>query len=246
MQTNKSYWQRIVALVSLALVLIVVAPGASARASSNPGIVPPDSSYAHKTYGQWSAAWWQWAYSIPAPNNPLLDETGAKCGVSQSGSVWFLVGVLNASGTAVRDRCTVPAGEALFFPVVNAEWDNYLQCVPPTSYTVDQLRSIVKTIVDAVTKMSATVDGVSVRNLPSYRAVSPVFSLTLPGNNLLQAIGCYPSDPGTYTPAVADGYYLLLEPLAPGTHTIHFQATVRKTHYSGAFSLDITYQLTVK
>jgi hypothetical protein len=29
-----------------------------------------------KTYGEWSARWWQWVRSIPAGTNPLLDTTG--------------------------------------------------------------------------------------------------------------------------------------------------------------------------
>jgi len=38
-------------------------------------------------------------------------------------------------------------------------------------------------------------------------------------------------------PVVGDGYYLLVEPLAPGTHTIEF---------TGAGWIDITYHITVK
>ena len=41
------------------------------------------------------------------------------CGTGQSGRVFFLVGT-SSSGTATRDGCTVPAGKALFFPLVNA------------------------------------------------------------------------------------------------------------------------------
>jgi hypothetical protein len=247
MQTYTTYWQRIVALSSLVLMLVVLLPGATARASSNPnpGIVPPGSVYDGKTYGEWSASWWQWAFSIPASNNPLLDKTGADCGAGQSGSVWFLAGVLNISGKAVRNECTVPANTALFFPVLNVEWDNYLCTVPDTHYGVPQLRDIAKTIADAATDMSATIDGVSVRNVPSYRAVSPVFSITLPSDNVLQAVGCNDAYPGTYSPAVGNGYYLLLAPLTPGPHTIHFEGTQQQTQYSGTFSVNITYHLTV-
>ena len=39
--------------------------------------------------------------------------------------------------------------------------------------------------------------------------------------------------------AVADGYYLMLKPLSPGVHTLHFVGTIP------GFSLDITYHLRI-
>ena len=42
--------------------------------------LPPGRPAYGKTYGAWSAAWWQWAYSIPVPSNPLFDSTGVLCG----------------------------------------------------------------------------------------------------------------------------------------------------------------------
>jgi hypothetical protein len=30
--------------------------------------------------------WWQWAYSIPASQNPLADDTGDRCLIGQRGS----------------------------------------------------------------------------------------------------------------------------------------------------------------
>jgi hypothetical protein len=59
----------------------------------------------------------------------------------------------------------------------------------------------------------------------------------LPDENLFEAPA------GTYKPAVADGYYLLLLPLRPGVHTIAFGGT---GNYRGApTSEDITYHLRV-
>jgi hypothetical protein len=47
--------------------------------------------------------------------------------------------------------------------------------------------------------------------------------------------------PGTYFPSVDDGYYVMIKPLAPGSHTLHFHGTVA----AFGFALDITYHLTV-
>lgn len=100
--------------------------GAAAGRSEggNPGVLPVESRAFGRSYGEWSAAWWQWAYGIPVPVNPLFDETGARCGTGQSGKVWFLAGVFNASGTAVRNDCEVPTGTALFVPILNGECSN--------------------------------------------------------------------------------------------------------------------------
>jgi hypothetical protein len=58
--------------------------------------------------------WWQLMYSIPPDVNPIADTTGEHCMMGQRGPTWFLGGVISG-GTAIRN-CSVPAGEALFFP----------------------------------------------------------------------------------------------------------------------------------
>ena len=47
---------------------------------------------------------------------------------------------------------------------------------------------------------------------------------------------------GTYAPAVADGFYLLLPPLTPGPHTIEFGGT---GNLGAPFSVDVVYHLRV-
>ncbi|HWZ68898.1 MAG TPA: hypothetical protein VNW89_13800, partial [Stellaceae bacterium] len=55
---------------------------------------------------------------------------------------------------------------------------------------------------------------------------------------------CVDLPEGIYSPAVDDGYYVLLAPLSRGNHTIHFQA---ESHSSfGDFTQNITYNLTVE
>src|SRR6266404_1942081 len=62
-------------------------------ASAEPGTLPP---------GQLpvlTGEWWQWALSIPASQNPLLDTTGDKCMVGQRGPIWFLAGTFTGEPT---------------------------------------------------------------------------------------------------------------------------------------------------
>src|SRR4051812_33587526 len=65
-----------------------------AQGNPNPGsgIVPPGARVLGKTYGEWGAAWWTWAYRIPAATNPVSDPTGEFCHEGQSGPVFFLAG----------------------------------------------------------------------------------------------------------------------------------------------------------
>src|SRR6266487_995127 len=111
--------------------LIVVGLLAASGQAADSIVLSPDTKHYGKTYDEWSAAWWQWALAIPvhAPpfsdhiNHPLVDLTGAKCGVGQSGPVWFLGGAFFQAGmpalsTIVRNDCSVPSSKALFFPIL--------------------------------------------------------------------------------------------------------------------------------
>src|SRR5579871_6045853 len=163
MPVKLTRWRRILALASLTASLLVMAPAATqAAANPNPGVLPPNSHAFGQTYGAWSAAWWQYVLAQPASSNPLLDPTGANCGVGQSGKVFFLVG-----GVATRNDCIVPAGKALFFPLVNAV-DVHVACIngltPPVCDAQDTPQKIWNdlevTLAFSITALHATIDGV--------------------------------------------------------------------------------------
>src|SRR5690242_15482225 len=61
---------------------------ATAQGNPNPGVIPVNASPYGATYGEWSARWWQWAFSLPVDHHPLFDT--ADCSAGQSGPVWFL------------------------------------------------------------------------------------------------------------------------------------------------------------
>ena len=220
--------------------------GSAAGNSANAGVLPPASSPYGQTCGEWSAQWWQWALSIPADRNPLLDPTGQDAAIGQTGNVWFLAGT--AGGTAER-AVTVPAGKALFFPILNTvyvsccgdpPWDQpYTDATttPPTPYPTFEayIRFTLKSQLDAVVGLACEIDGRAVQDIAAARCQSPSFMVQLPEGNL------FGIDPGTYGPSAADGYYLMLAPLRPGTHTLHFTGGFT----DGSFSLDVTYHLAV-
>jgi hypothetical protein len=226
-----------VMLLGTALAGVGLPTVAHAQGNPNPGlgILPPQSHAFGKTYGEWGAEWWKWAFSIPVPVNPLFDETGALVAQGQSGNVWFLGGVINASGTVVRN-VTIPAGKALFFPVANTE----ASTVEGFGTTEAELRATAKAQTDGVIFLAAEIDGQPVQHLEAYRHQSPLYQFgPLPENNVLQFFGV-DAPAGTVSNSVDDGYYLMLAPLSVGQHSLHFAA-----EFAGGFKLDITYHITV-
>jgi hypothetical protein len=66
------------------------APGRdSGRGHPNRGVVPNQGHI----YGNLGPEWWQWAFSFPAADVPILNTGGhADISAGQSGHVWFLAG----------------------------------------------------------------------------------------------------------------------------------------------------------
>jgi hypothetical protein len=212
-------------------------------------------------FGPLSARWWDWSLESPnIPINPNTDPTAGSslvpapvdCSLDQSGPVWFLAGATPAEdyGSAYR-TCAIPAGRFLFFPIFDA-WIDDLSCpgMPPGTATAAELRSSVKSSVDGVSGMQASIDGLPVPGLASsqatlLRASASGFSYRLRTNNWLSDFcspdvfpaGTRPPPPGAF----ADGVYLLIPPLRPGVHTLHWAATPG----AGAVNQDITYVITV-
>jgi|SRR5690242_16742254 len=203
----------------------------------NPGVVlTPNSAPGGLTYGEWSARWFKWAYEPPPASSPVLDTTGANCAVGQSGDVWFLAGTFFPPGPpAVVRSCSIPAGQKLFFPVGNGfcAGDNF-----PQGFA-DERKCATKNA-KTLRGFSAELDGLSINDIHSeleanyYRALSPAFDLVLGADNIFGAPA------GTYSPGAGDGVYLMLAPLSPGPHTIHFHADI-----SAGGQIDATYNLTV-
>lgn len=277
----------ILILPGAALLLALFSPQASASvATAQPAaksaghfsIVQPDHKYAGKTYDQWSASWWQWLYGTPTSTLAAFSTTQSgtpaapaaiDCAAGQTGHVWFLAGTFAPTTqpsapvprSDVYRTCTVPPGKALFFPLLNDEFDN-LSCdavgnPTATTLTAADLTALARTAINDILpgSMGASVDGTSISGLydghTRYRAHSPWFSYTLPADNVGSVVGCkFPA--GTMPPspkATADGVYLMLEPLSPGKHVIHFGGETKVPNGQPGGPLDfiqnINYTITV-
>jgi hypothetical protein len=237
----------------MAAVFSVVLLLTAVTASAQSFVAPPESLPGGLSYPQWSAKWWQWAWSVPLFVNPLFDTTGVDCAVfqSRSGPVWFLAGTTGFDATR---NCIVPAGKMIFFPIINIGNDYPcpdIQFQPGPRQSLEQFLTIgygpyfgARQYIDHVTGLSATLDGVPVQDLSlppensKYRATSPMF--TFQGDPSLQVW-----DPcvGPRHKGVSDGYWVMLKPLPTGPHTLTFSGT--ETWPSGPFTVTVTYNLMI-
>jgi hypothetical protein len=228
----------------------VAAPVAKAAAAQElcttpgAGVIPVGEGCANQTYAELSAAFWQYALGQPTSTSPLLGSAGADCQLGQSGSVFFLAGRFD--GTDANRTCTVPAGKALFFPLIAiidiSTPPGFCTRIPNLGQVADcapespaELLADVKPVEDSAVRLNASVDGRSL-SPAGFRVQSPAFSLFVPADNLFGGLL-----PRQAYMAVADGYYLLIAPLPVGTHTLEFGGATR----ANKFAQKIKYALTI-
>jgi hypothetical protein len=174
--------------------------------------------------------------------NPQLDTTGKNAVVGQRGPIWFLAGVFGG-GTATR-TCFVFDDVQLFFPVINGIGINTpgICGSPETPESVNDVHRDAANQIAGVTNLSVTLDGKPIKNI-QRAGQATAFAVALPEDNIFN-VPC--GGPGTvpagiYSPAAGDGFYVLLDPLPVGPHTLRFSA--KGPHQNPA--LDVTYNLTV-
>jgi len=232
-------------VIAAALLLSVTSPVWAGKGNvGNPGVLPPNSAPHGNNYAGWSAAWWQWNLAQPIEGHPGLDSPDFDVSAGQSGNVWFLTGPF---GTVER-TCNIPRNKALFISLANVEVSS-LEEAPFYGATEAEQRAKAKFFADHIVTASlvCTIDGASVRHLDHYRVASPQFEFTAPTPWIFGTTG----GDGT---SVGDGYYVLIEPLSKGQHTIHFEALF---HFDAGevpefgpdpldLPIDMTYDLRVK
>ena len=184
-------------------------------------LLPASMPVAGTSQVDWSRQWWTWAASFELSGSPVADRTGRLCHLKQEGAVWFLAGTYDTHRT-IR-KCTVPAGKYLFFPLVN-----YVFFSPPEdARTCADVRKLVSKPMDDVTSLVLEVDGKRLNGLEAHRLATGCF-------DLYERIG------GSTAVSASNGYYVMLKPLTPGTHTLNFGGG------GSEMSQAVTYTLNVK
>lgn len=244
MSKKNAAWRQLIKNAPVMLAILLMPVGEVLADSDRDLLFQANQEVYGKKMNQWSAEWWQYILSTPQNPNPLLDTTGGYCTIVQHGPVWFLEGAIRGAGDVIR-TCSIPEGKALFFPLLN------LVDINTTNQPVSELRAEIAGCLDAATDITLEVDGqaISSKALSQSRVLSIPFAAVLPADGV-------PTDPpapaGIYSPAIDDGYYVMLKPLAVGQHTLHFTGSSPGCSYAPTsfhvdpFSLDVTYQLTIE
>lgn len=189
-------------------------------------VLPPHSIIEGDSMGEWTTYFWQWGYSFSVPNDPFSDSTGAAYN-TQTGPVFYL-------GRAATDQLTIQAGKYVFIPLVGVELS---QAELGFNQTVPQLRQAAAANVNLIDNLYLTIDNVVIPNLFSYREISPVFNFVgAPDNYFVQFGGPV----GPSGKAVSDGYYVMLNPLPPGIHTVQFGGTISAFNYEANSNITLT------
>jgi hypothetical protein len=206
----------IVIMVGYVLLMAIHADSKLSFADSiNPGVFALDSKPYGSSYEDWTIKFWQWLLAFPADKSPMTDQTGELCGENQNSSSPVFYLAFLGGGSAVR-TCDVPAGKAILVPI------NVVACfmseLAPAAKTEEELHRCAEEDESSNPGLFLSVDGREFKDLANYRVHSRTFDIRLPENPVGGA-------PGPDR-AVSDGYWVILEPLSPGKHDIHFKASL--------------------
>ena len=237
LNNNLAYFV-IIPMLSVLLFSFVVS---SVEGSTSVNIFPPGSTPYGLPYPKHIENFWKWILSIPAKDNPINDPTGEKCATGQSNtnsSLFYLA--FNNGGISER-TCKVPVGKGLFIPVMQVELTE--KDVPGA--TIEELKLSAKTDQDSVNSLYLKI-GNKERNfedLRKYRTDTDGFDVNYADNGIFGIVE------GGPTKAVADGYYIMTDPLQQGNYTVYYRSSLSCLEPGCAepnFAQDIKYNIIVE
>ena len=225
-------------VMSLLLFSLIILPVAG---STPVNIFPPGSKPYGLTYDKHIENFWKWLLSIPAKENPINDPTGEKCATGQlntNSSLFYLA--FNNGGVSER-TCEVPVGKGLFIPVMQVE----LSEKDTPGATIEDLKLTAKTDQDSVNSLYLKIGDKEYNfdDLRPYRTDTDAFNVEYADNGIFGIVE------GGPTKTVADGYYIMTDPLPKGNHTVHYKSSLSCLDPGCAepnFAQDIKYNIIAK
>jgi hypothetical protein len=201
-------------LARTALALLVLIGPTNVRAAQAE-ITPlkPDERAFGLTLGEWGAAWVQWLYSIPASTNPRNEKTGMGASVGQRMPVWFLP---PAFGSPDPRTIIVPAGYSILYVGPTTLLIHMPPPIYPKSPDGLPLPEALQKMIESVSVVEVSVDGVLIPDAKRYGVQSPLFTLFLPPGSIEDPSATEARRDG----ALIGGYFYLLPPLPVGKHVI--------------------------
>ncbi len=215
-------------------------------------VFAPGSTVQGRTVGQWGGEWWNWTNSMPAADNPVTDPTGGRANINQNAPVFFLAGTFG--GAATREF-TVPTDTPLLVPLLNVAYYRTPEPVDAAGIPIGSsgnpqaavappdpnwVRDFVTTsfiVTNPATSLFFELDGVSIpqSTLLTHLEASRFTAVITEGSRPNLS-----GEPvGSWSESYSIGYYLMLEPLEAGRHTIRYGGTSRS-----GLSVDVRVTLT--
>ena len=208
-------------------------------------IFPPDAKPFGLSYEEHAKNFWKWLLSISTDNAPFKDKTGEKCAngqINSNSSVFYLSG----GGGFYERQCKVPVGKSVLIPILIVEFsDKEVPNAPP-----EELSRLAKIDQDHVTSLVLEINGKKIFDekypdgianaknsiAKQYRTHTQVFDVVFP-ENAVYGVSAGPSK------AVADGFYIITEPLEKGVYNITFKGSI---FCELADCLDITFDQDIR
>lgn len=232
-------------IIALTIAILFANPVTYAQGTDN-RVYAPNELILGMTYGDWSAAWWQFYLQIPNVSNshPFVATANTTCnnGNQPAGPVFFLaaVGTQTSPPPQVVRSCTVPAGSPILVPIVNNETSN----LEINGGDADLRTAAFSPFpLSSPPTMTVSLDGTSIGSLSQFRFESPVFPFTAPSP--ISTFFFYTrtvSASSSRSPlSVSDGYWIAIKPLPVGPHTLSFSASL-----PGIININMLYHLNVQ
>lgn len=218
--------------VIISIVLMMLSNHSFSKADDY--VLQEGQSVEGKELAEYSNIWWQWAYSMSDSESAVRDINGSKCHVNQTGDVWFLAGGYGRS--KISRKCTIPAGNNIFFPVINMVYYPRNSNLP----TCESVKISAALNNDKLLKIDVELNGSKISNPRSLRLKSP---------KCFDLLGMVPRyyNPRKVYPSASDGYWVMLKPLEKGIHTLKFNAKYQRPGKPfGDTAQDIEYILEVR
>ncbi len=192
-------------------------------------IHPRDSKPFGLSYEEHIVKDWKRNLSIPLDENPMEDKSGERVtyGVDKNSPVIYLSG--NTGGSSER-TCKIPQGSGVFISVCDAVYSEAEK--PGTS--IEELHTLARKDQDNA-KVSLKINDQDFADLTKYRFHTDSFNVVIPDNALF---GLRPGPSN----AVADGFYVITEPLKAGKYTIVTKADISEP----AWQSEVKYNLVVE
>ena len=231
---------RLISLIVLFGIFSLLLSFTSVHGQDTVKVFSPDDEPFGLTFQEHVKNFWKHIISLPIDENPWEDQTGQNCSIGQldtNSSIFYLSG----NGGGISDRtCKIPAGKGLFIPVSPMEISD--KEAPNSS--IQELHNIAKKDQDSVTSLYLKINDKEYQrqDLEKYRIVTSDFDVTFPKNPIFGVTE------GS-SKAVADGYYIMTEPLEKGNYNIIYKSSlICPTPDCAApnFAQDVRYNLIVE